>query len=69
MPLREYHCTHCKHRFEEIEKFSDPLLIECPQCGEDTLKTELHPGAFSLKGGGWYADGYASKKRETNSET
>ena len=33
MPLYEYQCKKCKHRFEKIQKFSDRLLKKCPECG------------------------------------
>ena len=33
MPLYEYQCDACGHRFEMIRKFSDPPLETCPKCG------------------------------------
>ena len=33
MPLYEYECEACEHRFERIQKFSDPPLDTCPKCG------------------------------------
>ena len=33
MPLYEYQCDACGHRFEKIQKFSDPLVDTCPKCG------------------------------------
>ena len=33
MPLYEYQCDACEHRFEKIQKFSDPLEDTCPKCG------------------------------------
>ena len=32
MPLYEYECKKCGHRFERILKFSDPPVKTCPQC-------------------------------------
>ena len=34
MPLYEYQCEACNHRFERIQKFSDPLVETCPECGK-----------------------------------
>ena len=60
MPLREYQCDACGHRFEVIQKMSDPPLEACPQCGGVVRKLQSAP-AFHLKGSGWYATDYAKK--------
>ena len=61
MPLYEYECTVCHKHTEKIQKFSDPEITACPFCGGE-LKRVISAPAFALKGGGWYADGYASAK-------
>ena len=61
MPLYEYECTACRRHTEKIQKFSDPEITACPFCGGE-LKRVISAPAFSLKGGGWYADGYGSAK-------
>ncbi len=61
MPLYEYECLACKKHTEKIQKFSDPEITVCPHCGGE-LKRVISAPAFSLKGGGWYADGYGSAK-------
>ncbi len=61
MPLYEYECTACHKHTEKIQKFSDPEITTCPHCG-GTLQRVISAPAFSLKGGGWYADGYGSPK-------
>ena len=33
MPIYEYKCKKCGHRFERIQKFSDPHVKKCPDCG------------------------------------
>ncbi|MEZ4819693.1 MAG: zinc ribbon domain-containing protein [Bdellovibrionota bacterium] len=58
MPIYEYECTD-GHRFEELQKISDAPLTECKQCGKSVRKL-VSQTAFSLKGNGWYQDGYAS---------
>ena len=30
MPLHEYQCDACGHRFEVIQKMSDPAVETCP---------------------------------------
>ena len=61
MPLYEYECSACHKHTEKIQKFSDPEITTCPFCGRE-LKRVISAPAFSLKGGGWYADGYGSAK-------
>jgi putative FmdB family regulatory protein len=47
----------------------DPIK-KCPKCGADTAKRQISQGAgFILKGGGWYADGYGSKKASSGEAT
>ncbi len=61
MPLYEYQCKKCKHRFEKIQKFSDPPVRKCPECGGPVEKL-LHAPAVQFKGTGWYVTDYAGKK-------
>ena len=60
MPLYEYECNDCEHRFERIQKFSDPLLSTCPVCSGAVRKL-LSPPAIQFKGSGWYVTDYARK--------
>ena len=60
MPLYEYECEACGHRFEKIQKFSDPPLEQCPKCGGAVHKLQSAP-AFQFKGSGWYITDYARK--------
>jgi putative FmdB family regulatory protein len=60
MPLYEYQCDACEHRFEVIRKFSDAPLDTCPKCGGHVHKLFSAP-AFQLKGTGWYATDFAGK--------
>lgn len=64
MPIYQYICENCTHELEEMQKFSDPLLVSCPQCEEETLKRKLSAVAFHLKGGGWYKDGYGGRSNK-----
>ena len=57
MPLYEYECGACGHRFEIIQKFSDQPITECPTCRGALRKLQSAP-AFQLKGTGWYATDY-----------
>jgi putative FmdB family regulatory protein len=61
VPLHEFQCPKCGHRFERIQKFSDPDPKKCPECGAGKLKRLLHAPAVRFKGTGWYATDYARK--------
>ncbi len=58
MPIYEYECEKCGHRFEKIQKFSDPPIDVCPVCGGAVHKMQSAP-AFQFKGTGWYVTDYA----------
>ena len=60
MPLYEYQCDACSHRFERIQKFSDPPVDTCPSCGGKVRKLLSSP-AIQFKGSGWYITDYAKK--------
>src|SRR5205814_9606854 len=57
MPLYEYECDACGHRFEKIQKFSDPLETTCPKCGGAVHKLVSSP-AIQFKGSGFYITDY-----------
>ena len=59
MPLYEYECDN-GHRFEVIQKFSDPPVEVCSKCGAPAHKLISSP-AFQFKGSGWYVTDYARK--------
>ena len=60
MPLYEYQCESCDHRFERIQKYVDPPIDTCPNCGGKTRKLFSSP-AIQFKGTGWYITDYARK--------
>jgi len=51
MPLYEYECFVCGHRFERIQRFSDPPASECPACG-GAVRRLLGVPALQFKGSG-----------------
>ena len=61
MPLYEYECGACGHRFEIIQKFSDGPPDACPSCGKGPLQRLLSSPAIQFKGTGWYVTDYAGK--------
>src|SRR6188472_4353433 len=57
MPLYEYECEACAHRFERIQKYSDPPIETCPKCGSKVRKLFSSP-AIQFKGSGFYITDY-----------
>ncbi len=82
MPTYTYKCENCGIRFDQYQKFSDEPLVECPECGEPTLRKVFQPVGIVFKGKGFYAtdnrspsgqtyssDKDDSSKKETESKT
>jgi putative FmdB family regulatory protein len=68
MPLYEYECKKCHHRFERIVKFSDRPMKKCPDCGGPVEQTITAP-AVQFKGSGWYVNDYPKKSSASASSS
>ena len=65
MPIYEYQCETCDHKFEVQQKFSDPLVDACTKCGKSVRKLISAPGIV-FKGTGWYVTDYSNKLKDPN---
>jgi len=54
MPIYGYACNSCEHSFDALQKMSEPMLVDCPECSEPSLRKLLSAPKFRLKGKGWY---------------
>lgn len=54
MPIYAYKCSACGHAQDVLRKMSDPLLTDCPECGQSTYTKQVTAAGFQLKGSGWY---------------
>ena len=61
MPLYEYQCKQCGHRFERIQSFSAPDEKECPVCQGEVERLISTPARPHFKGSGFYSTDYAAK--------
>jgi len=55
MPIYAYRCSACGYQNDYLQKLSEPLLTECPECGKSTFQKQVTAAGFQLKGSGWYA--------------
>ncbi|MCC5792072.1 MAG: zinc ribbon domain-containing protein [Legionellaceae bacterium] len=62
MPIYEYQCANCSHKFEIMQKISDAPVKQCPLCFEDRAIRMVSAAAFQLKGSGWYETDFKNKK-------
>jgi putative FmdB family regulatory protein len=67
MPLYEYQCEKCGHRFEKIQKFSDKMVKKCPVCG-GPVEQMISAPTVQFKGSGWYVTDYANKSHAPASD-
>lgn len=59
MPLYEYECFVCRHRFERIHRVDAEPVTTCPACGGQVRRL-LGVPALQFKGSGWYITDYGS---------
>lgn len=53
MPTYEYECQSCQQHVDAVQKFSDPALTTCTNCGGDLRKVFSAVGIV-FKGSGFY---------------
>jgi putative FmdB family regulatory protein len=63
MPIYEYRCATCGYQNEYLQKVSDPLLTECPECRKPTFSKLVSAAGFQLKGNGWYVTDFKNKDK------
>jgi putative FmdB family regulatory protein len=67
VPLYEYECSKCHHRFEKIEKVSAAEVQKCPKCGSKAQR-QISRSAIQFKGSGWYVTDYGAQKPAEKSQ-
>lgn len=68
MPLYEYQCAVCGHRFEVIQKYSDAHVEVCPKCAGAVHKLISSP-AIQFKGSGFYLTDYGRGTKTESATT
>lgn len=54
MPIYDFACSACGHRFERLQKLSDADPSACPACGQASVSRKVTAPSFRLAGSGWY---------------
>ena len=67
MPIYEYECEKCGYQFEREQRMADAPIKTCPKCKSRRVNKLISRSSFVLKGGGWYADGYADSSGDKKS--
>jgi putative FmdB family regulatory protein len=67
MPIYEYKCKACEHKFDKLQKMSDPVLTDCPDCGKSELVKLVSAAGFRLKGTGWYETDFKNSGKKSAS--
>ncbi len=66
MPLYQYKCQNCKTEFTKLmslkQRENSDTQVFCPECGCLEHTPMISKSSFSLKGKGWYKDGYAKEE-------
>ena len=60
LPIYEYQCESCSHKFELKQSFDAEPTQKCPSCSA-TSKRLFHPPAVIYKGTGFYTTDYGRK--------
>ena len=73
MPIYEYECTNCGHRFERHQRVSDDPVTICPKC-TGYVRRVFHAVGVIFKGSGFYvtdnrrsSTGSARKEKSSDS--
>jgi putative FmdB family regulatory protein len=53
MPIYEYECEECGHKFEELQKVGARKLKLCLKCGRHKLRRVIDAPNVHFKGPGW----------------
>ncbi len=61
MPTYVYRCKSCGFEMEEVQKFADDPLVECPSCKVKALVRVIGGAGLVFKGSGFYLTDYKNK--------
>jgi putative FmdB family regulatory protein len=65
VPIYDYRCDECGHRFSAVQSFSEGPVEKCPNCGKRPRRLITAP-AIVFKGGGWYKTDSRTAPKESD---
>jgi len=69
MPIYEFECRKCGHKFDVWQKVSDPMPRHCARCRGPVRKL-LSPPGIVFKGSGFHTTDYVqAKERKAEKES
>lgn len=68
MPIYEYECKSCRHRFDIRQRIADDPIRVCPDCQGETRRV-LQPVGIIFKGSGWYSTDHRKSSDNASSES
>ena len=69
MPTYDYKCSKCDHTWELFQSITAKPVKKCPECGKQTAKRVIGPGAgIIFKGSGFYQTEYRSDSYKKGAE-
>ena len=66
MPTYEYLCKACDHRFELVQKVSDPAPVDCPVCEQGPIQKIFTSVGVIFKGSGFHVNDYRKPDKGTD---
>ena len=67
MPIYAYRCSNCGHAQDLLQRMADPVLTNCPACGQATYVKQVTAAGFQLKGSGWYVTDFRGDNKPAKS--
>lgn len=68
VPIYEYLCRDCSHKFELKQSMKDEAVATCDRCGKSVSRIISSP-AIMFKGTGWYVTDYSDKLKPPAGES
>ncbi len=65
MPIYEYECGSCQHRFELKQSFNAKPKAACPKCKKPARRV-FHPAPIIFKGSGFYVTDHKGANPASN---
>jgi putative FmdB family regulatory protein len=67
MPIYEYECGRCGHRFEVKQGFKDKPQAKCPECKEPARRV-FQATPIIFKGSGFYVTDHRPSEKDSSSK-